>query len=419
MSPFHYKKKSLYVEDISVESLVKKFKTPLYIYSHKALTSQFDAFQKAFTGIPHIICYAVKANSNLSIIKTFAKRGGGADIVSLGELLRARKAGVPANKIVYSGVGKTSEEIREAFKAGILMFNVESEQELEAINHMASKMKKKAPVSIRVNPDIDAKTHPYISTGMKKNKFGTNIDNCLKIYKKASNLKWLNVVGLSCHIGSQITQITPFIAAIQRLRLLIENLEKSGIFIQYLDLGGGLGIPYDNEKPPHPSQYGAALKKALKGLSCTLILEPGRALTGNAGIFVTQVIYTKKQGNKNFVIVDGAMNDLLRPSLYQAYHKIIPIKEARRPKQVVDIVGPICETGDFLAQERRLPKFLPGEHLAVMSAGAYGFTMASNYNSRPRTAEILVQGRKSYKVRERESFTDLIQHELKNPYFKK
>ncbi|OGQ30617.1 MAG: diaminopimelate decarboxylase [Deltaproteobacteria bacterium RIFCSPLOWO2_02_FULL_50_16] len=416
MTAFRYKRDSLYVEGIAVSSLAKKYKTPLYIYSHKTLTRQFDLFDAAFKGIPHLVCFAIKSNSNLSIVKTMADRGGGADIVSIGELYRARQAGVPAKKIVFSGVGKTHEEIQAALRADILMFNVESEQELEVLQKVAQKRGKKAPVALRVNPDIDAKTHPYIATGMKENKFGTPIHECLRMYNKAKNFSHLDIVGISCHIGSQITQTSPFTAAIHRLRILIEKLEKNGIFIQYLDLGGGLGITYSDETPPAPARYGAALKKALKGLRCTLILEPGRVLVGNAGIFVTEVIYTKKQGDKNFVIVDGAMNDLVRPSLYQAHHEILPVKKKRAPFKRVDVVGPICETGDFLAKGRRLPRFLPGELMAVMSAGAYGFSMASNYNSRPRTAEVLVQGGKSFLIRQRETLGDLVRHEAGSLY---
>ena len=412
MNPFSYRNKTLHVEGVSLEFLAKKYKTPLYVYSQGALTRQFDAFGSALKGIPHIISFAVKSNSNLSVLKTLAQKGSGADIVSVGELYRARRAGIPAKKIVFSGVGKMDEEIQAALRAGILMFNVESEQELEAIDKIARKMRKRAPIAIRVNPDINPKTHAYISTGMKKNKFGVSIQECLKLYKKANNFNWLEVVGVSCHIGSQITTLAPFIATIRRIRLLIEKLEKSGIVPRYLDLGGGLGITYNKEKPPKIAHYGTALKKALKGLNCTLILEPGRAITGNAGTFVTQVVYTKKQGRKNFIIVDGAMNDLVRPSLYEAYHEILPVKKNARSKAVADVVGPICETGDFLAQNRRLPQMKPGEKIAVMSAGAYGFTMASNYNSRPRVAEVLVKGKRTTLIRRRESLRDLIRHEI-------
>jgi diaminopimelate decarboxylase len=418
MNCLTYKNNTLHIEGVSVMSLAKKFQTPLYVYSHQALADHFDAYEAAFKEVPHVICFAVKSNSNLSVIKTLAKRGSGADIVSAGELYRARKAGVPAKKIVFSGVGKTASEIEAALRAGILMFNVESEQELTAIDQVARRLKKQAPIAIRVNPDVDAQTHPYISTGMKKNKFGTNIQSCLQLYKKSKKFKNLNIIGLSCHIGSQITQMAPFVDAISRLRILIEKLAQHDIVIRILDLGGGLGISYDRERPPAPAQYGVALKKALKGLHCTIVLEPGRSITGNTGIFVTQVVYTKKQGTKNFVIVDGAMNDLVRPSLYQAYHEIVPVKKEKRALRSVDVVGPICETGDFLAQDRRLPEFKPGELMALKSAGAYGFTMASNYNSRPRTAEVIVKGRQAHLVRERETLADLVKQEVSRPYFK-
>jgi diaminopimelate decarboxylase len=361
--------------------------------------------------MPHLTCYSVKANGNLAILALFAGLGGGADIVSGGELFRARQAGIPANRIVYSGVGKTQAEIDYALREDILMFNIESTQELEAINNRAALLGNKARIALRVNPDVDPQTHPYVSTGLKKNKFGIDIERALTAYERARELEHLEISGIDCHIGSQLTETAPFIEALKRLKLLVGRLEKTGIRIQSLDLGGGLGIPYHEEAPPHPSEYASAIVQELGDLPCRLILEPGRVIVGNAGVLLTQVLYTKKTESKEFVIVDAGMNDLIRPSLYGSYHQIQPVARKQRESRVVDIVGPICESSDFLARERELPAAEPGEMLAVMSAGAYAFSMASNYNARTRVAEVLVDRDRFYVTRKRESWEDLIRGE--------
>jgi diaminopimelate decarboxylase len=349
----------------------------------------------------------VKANANLAILRLFARMGAGADIVSGGELHRALAAGVDPSRIVYSGVGKRPEEIRAALQAGILSFNLESSQEMEAINRIAGRLQKKAPVSLRINPDIDAYTHPYISTGLKKNKFGIDIERALEDYRRAQELPHLQVVGVACHIGSQITAVSPFVAALKRLKKLVGRLRDRGIQIRYLDLGGGLGIQYDQEEPPHPREYGQRLLEHLQDLDVTLILEPGRVLVGNAGIVVTRVLYTKESEARRFIIADAGMNDLARPSLYGSYHAVRPVEEKPRPMIKASLVGPICESGDFLAKDREMPAFQPGELVALMSAGAYGFSMSSNYNARPRVAEILVHDREFYVIRKRETYRQL------------
>ncbi len=411
MHHFHYVNGELYCEQVPVKRLAQKVGTPFYCYSHATLTHHFRIFDEAFAGFPHLVCFAVKANSNLAIMRLFASLGAGADIVSGGELYRALKAGVDPAKMVYSGVGKNAKEIRLALKAGILMFNIESSQELEAISRLARKLGMTARVALRINPDIDPKTHPYISTGLKKNKFGINIEQALKDYVRATELPHIEVVGVACHIGSQITELSPFLEAVQRLRELIGELTALGIRIRYLDLGGGLGITYQEEAPPHPKEYGAALVEELAGLDVTLILEPGRVLVGNAGILVTRVHYTKESDHKHFIIVDAGMNDLARPSLYGSYHALWPVVERERREVIASLVGPICESGDFLAKDRPMPAFEPGELVAVMSAGAYGFSMSSNYNSRPRVAEILVKDDAFYVIRKRESYRHLIRGE--------
>jgi len=411
MHHFEYQQNELYCEDISLAQLAQQVGTPCYVYSYATLLHHFKVFDEAFTDVPHLTCFAAKANSNLAILKLFGSLGGGVDIVSGGELFRARNAGIPANRIVYSGVGKTQDEIDYALSEDILLFNIESSQELEAINKRAAGLGRKARIALRVNPDVDPKTHPYISTGMKKNKFGIDIDGALKEYKRAKTLSNVAIVGVDCHVGSQLTEITPFVDALQRLCLLMKRLKDLGIDIKYLDLGGGLGITYDQEAPPHPREYAQALLQELEGFSCTLIFEPGRVIVGNAGILITQVLYTKKTPSKNFVVVDAAMNDLLRPSLYGSYHHIQPLRQTSQGNEIVDVVGPICESGDFLAKDRSLPTAQAGDYLAVMSAGAYGFTMSSNYNSRPRAAEILVKGDRFYIIRERETWQDLTKNE--------
>ncbi|MBG0789961.1 MAG: diaminopimelate decarboxylase [Desulfovibrionaceae bacterium] len=412
MHHFQYRNGALFAEEIGISGLAKTYGTPLYIYSAATFRRHFKAFDSAFDGLDHLTCFSVKANSNLSVLKMLAKEGAGMDIVSGGELYRALKAGVDPRKIVYSGVGKRASEIREALAAGILMFNVESVAELARINEVAGNKGVTAQVSFRINPDVDPKTHPYISTGMAKNKFGLDIESSLAAYKMAAELENVDPVGMDCHIGSQLTTLEPFLEALDKLLEFYEKLKGLGIGIKYLDLGGGLGIPYDEEEPPHPSEFGAALSARLKDMPLTVILEPGRVIAGNAGILVTEVIYTKSNPAKNFLIVDAAMNDLIRPSLYDSFHRIGEVEEHHRPARAFDVVGPICESGDFLARDRELPAVEQGERLAVFSAGAYGFTMSSNYNTRPRACELIVDGDKVIVARKRETYEDIVANEL-------
>ena len=412
MHHFEMKNGTLYAEGVSVKELAKRYGTPLYIYSSATLKRHFQAFDSAFNAVPHLTCYSVKANSNLAVLRLLASLGAGMDIVSGGELYRALLAGVPAERIVYSGVGKKAPEIAQALNAGILMFNVESVQELLRINDVAKGLGKKAQVSFRINPDVDPKTHPYISTGMKKNKFGLNIESALDAYALARDLPAVEPVGMDCHIGSQLTTIEPFLEALDKLLAFYEKLKGMNLDIRYLDLGGGLGIPYNEEEPPHPKEFGAALTKALSGIPLKVILEPGRVIVGNAGILVTEVLYTKQTPSKSFVIVDAAMNDLVRPSLYGSFHRIEEVEPKGRGEQDVDVVGPICESGDFLAKDRMLPEVMQGELLAVYSAGAYGFTMSSNYNTRTRAAELLVDGENVIVARRRETYEALVAHEI-------
>ncbi len=411
MHDFQYKNNVLHCEDVSIQDLAHAVGTPFYLYSHRTLTNHYRVFDEAFAEIPHLICYAVKASSNLALLKIFINNGAGLDIVSGGELFRGIKAGVDPAKVVYSGVGKTIDEIDAAIGAGILMFNVESSQELELINSRAEQLGIRAGIALRVNPDVNPETHPYISTGLRENKFGINIKESLEQYRQAAKLPGLDIKGVSCHIGSQITKVSPFVDALEILKTLIGELRREGLSIRYLDLGGGLGITYNEETPPHPADYARALMGAAKDLDLTFILEPGRVIVGNAGILVTAVLYTKAAENKNFVIVDAGMNDLIRPSLYGAYQQIQPVVNERRPEIVADIVGPVCESGDFFARGRKISRPERGELLAVMSAGAYGFAMASNYNSRPRVPEILVFGEKYFVIRKREEYEDLIRGE--------
>ncbi|MGA3116166.1 MAG: diaminopimelate decarboxylase [Syntrophobacteraceae bacterium] len=411
MHHFQYKEDELYCEDVPVRLIAEKTGTPCYIYSLATLSHHFTTFDAAFANVAHLTCYSAKANSNVAILKLFGSMGAGVDIVSGGELYRARMAAIPPERIVYSGVGKTVEEIDFALREKILMFNIESSQELEQINRRAEAMGTRASISLRVNPDIDPNTHPYISTGMKRNKFGISADSALRAYEKAKNLRNIEVVGLDCHIGSQLTDVTPFVDALRRLRSLIERLRQTGFHIRYLDLGGGLGIVYDQEAPPQPHEYARALLGELKNIDCTLIFEPGRVIVGNAGVLVTKVLYTKRTQAKNFVITDGAMNDLVRPSLYGSYHYIQPVLRSLKETEIVDVVGPICESGDFLAKDRGLPMPAAGDYLAVMSAGAYGFSMSSNYNSRPRAPEVLVKGGQYFIIRQRETWQDLVRPE--------
>ncbi len=408
MNHFEYKDEELFCEDVKVADLAAEYGTPLYVYCAATIRRHFLAFDGAFAGLKHLTCYSVKANSNIHIIDIMGQLGGGVDIVSGGELYRALKAKIPGEHIVYSGVGKRSHEIREALEANILMFNVESLQELELIGKVAEEMGRVARVSFRINPDVDPKTHPYISTGMKNNKFGLDMTVARIAYKRAQELSSIDPIGMDCHIGSQLTQIEPFLEALQKLLDFMDELNETGLCIKYLDLGGGLGIQYDDETPPHPEEFAAALRKKLEHLDITVIFEPGRVIVGNTGILVTEVLYTKQTTTKNFVIVDAAMNDLIRPALYESFHRITPAKILARETLSVDVVGPICESSDFLARDRQLPVSQQGELLVAHSAGAYGFTMSSNYNSRPRAAEILVDGDQARLIRRRETYQDLI-----------
>jgi diaminopimelate decarboxylase len=412
MHDFQYRGNELFCEEVPVRGIAETVGTPLYLYSLNTLENHFRAFQNAFSGIDHLICFSVKANSNISILRIFIRMKGGVDVVSGGELFRSMKAGASPDKIVYSGVGKREDEIEYALELPILMFNIESTQELVLIDRIAGRMKTKAPIALRVNPDVDPKTHPYISTGLKKNKFGINIQKSLDDYRLAHTLPNVKVIGVSCHIGSQLTEVEPFVEAMQRIRELVLRLRAEGMTIQYMDIGGGLGITYHEEEPPHPRDYARALMEELKEIDCTLILEPGRVIVGNAGILVTRVLYTKEGDEKNFIVVDGAMNDLIRPSLYGSYQRIQPVRRSDRPEWTADVVGPICESSDFLAKDRKLSRAEQGDLLAVMSAGAYGFSMSSNYNSRPRVAEVLVAKDKFFVIRQREDYDDLIRGEV-------
>jgi len=413
MHNFEYRQGELYCEQVPVSQIAKQVGTPCYVYSHATLIRHIRAYDNAFKNIPHLMAFAMKANSNLAILRLMAKEGSGVDIVSGGELFRALKAGVSPSKIVFAGVGKNAEEIRDALKAEILMFNIESSAEMHTINDVAASVGKIAPVALRINPDIDPKTHPYISTGLKKSKFGIAADRALEEFRVASTLRHIHVVGVHAHIGSQLTEVTPFVESLKKVLALVDTLKGQGTNIRYLNIGGGLGITYSDEKPPLPHELAEALSPLVKGLDLTLVMEPGRVIVGNAGILVTKALYEKIGESKRFVIVDAAMNDLIRPSLYSAYHDIRPVSEAllHRPKHQVDVVGPVCESGDFLAKDRSLPEVKPGDLLAVMSAGAYGFVMASNYNSRPRVPEVLVKDNEVHVVRARESYDDLVRGE--------
>ncbi|GAB4349935.1 MAG: diaminopimelate decarboxylase [Gammaproteobacteria bacterium] len=407
MDHFNYRNGSLHAEDVDLQAIATRYGTPCYVYSRATLERHWHAFDDAFADTPHLICYAVKANSNLAVLNVLARLGSGFDIVSVGELERVLAAGGDPARVVFSGVGKRVDEMRRALEVGIHCFNVESEQELEQLNQLALGLGVTAPVSLRVNPDVDAQTHPYISTGLKENKFGIDIEAAPEVYRRAAEMAGIRVVGVDCHIGSQLTQLAPFTDALERLLRLVEQLADQGIGIEHIDLGGGLGIPYQDEEPPAPAQYSAAVNERLRGLPYTVIVEPGRAIAGNAGILLTRVEYLKCTPYKNFVVVDAAMNDLLRPAFYQSWQAIVPVIEGGQgERRIYDVVGPICETGDWLGRERELA-VRTGDLLAVRSAGAYGFVMSSNYNTRPRAAEVMVDGDQSYLVRERESVEDL------------
>ncbi|PCK30075.1 diaminopimelate decarboxylase [Pseudoalteromonas piscicida] len=412
MDYFNYQNGELFAEDVAINTIAEQYGTPCYVYSKKTLTRHYHAFTDAAAGHPHLVCYAVKANSNIAVLNVLAQLGSGFDIVSKGELARVLKAGGDPQKVVFSGVAKTEDEIAFALETGIKCFNVESIAELHRISAVATRLDKTAPISLRVNPDIDAKTHPYISTGLKENKFGIDIKAAFDAYQLAYALPGLKVVGIDFHIGSQLVEVNPFLAALDKVLALITQLEKAGICLHHLDIGGGLGVPYDGEKPPHPSAYAAEIKARLAPFNnLELIFEPGRAIAANAGVLVTKVEFIKPTEHKHFAIVDAGMNDMLRPSLYQAWQNIVPV----RPRDDVaainyDVVGPVCETGDFLGKDRVL-KIKAGDLLVQRSAGAYGFTMSSNYNSRPRCAEVMVDNGQHHLVRQREPLESLWQYE--------
>ena len=408
MDFFQYKNEQLYVEDLPVKQLAEEFGTPLYIYSRATLERHWHAFDSALGKHPHLICYAVKANSNIGILNVMAKLGSGFDIVSQGELERVLAAGGEASKVVFSGVAKSRAEIMRALEVGIRCFNVESIAELHHINQIAGEMGKIAPISLRVNPDVDAHTHPYISTGLKENKFGVSVDEAREVYKLAETLPHVKITGMDCHIGSQLTELQPFLDATDRLIRLIEQLQEDGITLKHLDLGGGLGVTYTDEMPPHPSNYATALLNKLKDYEdLEIILEPGRAIAANAGILVAKVQYLKSNESRNFAITDTGMNDMIRPALYEAYMNIIEIdRTLGREKAIYDVVGPVCETSDFLGKQREFA-IAEGDYIAQRSAGAYGASMSSNYNSRPRTAEVLVDGNKAHLIRRRENLSEL------------
>ena len=412
MDHFNYRADGrLFAEETAIEDIIKKSGTPAYIYSRATIERHWKAFDQGAGDHPHLICYAVKANSNLGVLNLMARLGSGFDIVSVGELLRVIQAGGDPKKVVFSGVAKTEVEIATGLQAGIHCFNVESISELYRINSVAESLNIKASISIRINPNIDAGTHPYISTGLKENKFGIEIEQALTVYGLANELPFLDVIGVDCHIGSQLTEIAPFLEALDKLLMLIDDLATQGIIIKHLDLGGGLGVPYNGEKPPEPAEYMKAIIERMNGRQLKLIFEPGRAIMANAGILVTKIEFLKLNDHKNFAIIDAAMNDLLRPALYSAWQKIIPVNNKltdpeQRPARVYDVVGPVCETGDFLGKDRKL-NIAEGDYLAVRSAGAYGSTMSSNYNSRCRPAEIMVDGNKAFVVREREEHREL------------
>lgn len=414
MSVFGYRNGELHAEEVPLGRIAAEFGTPCYVYSRAALTRAWREFDAAFAGRDHLLCYAVKANPNLGVLDVFARLGSGFDIVSGGELARVIAAGGDPSRVVFSGVGKTAAEMRQALQAGILCFNVESAAELELLDRVAGELGVIAPVSLRVNPDVDAKTHPYIATGLKENKFGVAYDEALATYRRARELPHLHIEGVDCHIGSQLTEVAPFIAALERVLALVDALEREGITIRHLDLGGGLGIRYRDETPPAVADYAQALITALGNRPQKLVFEPGRLLTGNAGVLLTTVLYLKPGQDRSFAIVDAAMNDLMRPALYEAWHEVLPLREAVAGERHFDIVGPVCESGDFLARDRRIAAG-PGDVIAIASAGAYGMSMSSNYNTRPRAAEIMVDGGQVHVVRERETVAMLLANEHRLP----
>jgi diaminopimelate decarboxylase len=412
MHYFVYKNDDLYCENVPIADIAEQIGTPLYLYSYATITRHFRVFGDAFNDLDHLTCFSVKSNSSLAILRIFALHGGGADVVSGGELFRALRAGIAPDKIVYSGVGKTLEEMKLALNSNILMFNVESDQELQLLNITAKDMGCKATIAIRINPEVEPKTHPYLATGHSENKFGIPLKDSLNTYESAKQLENIDVKGISCHIGSQLTDIDPFLEALRKLKDILKELTKMAFDIKFLNLGGGLGITYSDEKPPHPLEYAKALKEIIGKDNITLILEPGRVIIGNAGILVTRVLYTKSTKNKRFIIVDAGMNDLIRPTLYNSFHAIQPVKMTHSEMLVADLVGPVCETGDFFVKDKKMPPFKSGDLVAIMSAGAYSFSMASNYNSRPRPAEVMVKGKIFSLIRSRETYNDLIHGEV-------
>ena len=408
---FCYRGSDLWVEGVKAADLAARLGTPLYVYSAAKIRSQFERFDRAFGAFPHTICYAMKANSNLGVLSHLARLGAGADIVSGGELFRALKAGVPPARIVFSGVGKTENEMAAALKAGILMFNIESAEEMDALERVAKRTRKAAPVSVRVNPNVVVDTHHHITTGKAENKFGVSAADAEALYHKAARSPWLRVTGIQAHIGSQLLDVRPYGETLDKLLALVDRLEKAGIFFHVLDIGGGLGVVYKNERSPDPADLAALLLPKLAGRNLRLFFEPGRFLVAESGCLLTRVLYRKEPGHKNFVIVDAAMNDLARPALYDAHHPLWPLRKMPLGNYVADVVGPICESGDCLAKARSVPRPQPGDVWAIMAAGAYGFSMSSQYNARPRAAEILVLGKKHWVVRARESWADLIRGE--------
>ncbi|NBO10101.1 MAG: diaminopimelate decarboxylase [Methylophilaceae bacterium] len=407
MKFFSQKNGEFFAENVPLSQIAKQFGTPTYVYSKQALTSAFERFSEGFSGTDHLVCFAVKSNPSLAILNTFAKLGAGFDIVSGGELARVIAAGGDPSKVVFSGVGKTETEMRDALNAGIFCFNVESASELDRLNAVAASMGKIAPISLRVNPNVDAKTHPYISTGLKNNKFGVAYEDALSLYQKAATMRHIAIHGVDCHIGSQLTELSPFLDALDRILALVDQLEAAGIHIQHIDAGGGIGICYSDETPPNFADYAEAMRKKMAGRNIKMVFEPGRALVGNAGILLTKVEYLKHTEAKNFAIVDAAMNDLMRPALYDAYHEIVAVKpHTDVAPQVYEIVGPVCESGDFLGHDRKLA-LAQGDLIAILSAGAYGMSMSSNYNTRPRAAEIMVDGDAVHEIRQREKVADL------------
>ncbi|GEJ59357.1 diaminopimelate decarboxylase [Anaeromyxobacter diazotrophicus] len=415
MNHFQRRRGVLHAEDIPLDELARAYGTPLYVYSTATLTRHWKVLERSLRGMPHLLCYAVKANSNLAVLSLFARLGSGFDIVSAGELYRVLKAGGEPGKVVFSGVGKRDDEIAFALDQGVKVLDVESAEELGRVSVVARRLKRRAPIALRVNPAVDPKTHPYIATGLRESKFGVSVEEARRLYALAAGDPALQVKGVAMHIGSQITELGPFVDAIARVRGLVRDLAREGIHLAHLDVGGGLGIPYGGEEPPHPDVYGAAVKKALRGFDGEVLLEPGRVLVGNAGVLVTRVLYRKRNGRREFVVVDAGMNDLVRPALYGAQHAIEPVARPREDEIVADVVGPVCESSDFLAQRRRLPEVNGGELLCVRSAGAYGFAMSSSYNARPRAAEVLVDGDVARLARRRETFADLTRGEQASP----